>query len=283
MQPSKDSTQSGMDDPSSYMSIPNGEDSILAPASLSQSSINQNLEELASPDDSTRLFYITELVQNIFANLPFRDLVVCTGVCKTWRQLIRHESPTAYQIFMKPILKAPFIPITFPDKRNLPDWKLEKLRGEWHRSLNTSSWCTKERCARLRLHRTVGKRFIHPLFYELALNEETCLRINGHSASFVFLTPDAISLFLKLHEHSAPDASWCKMLLTNPTVEWFAAYSELLGDVVENDNGVKLGEVATYISEMMRREESRKEDWADESRSKMVERMLAEERTQRGE
>jgi hypothetical protein len=245
---------------------------------MEEVSVSQShVDGLASPNDHTQLLFITELVQNMFFNLPFRDLVMFTGVCKTWRQLLRHETPTAFQTFLEPILKVPFVPIAFPDKRCQP---VAKLMGEWHKSLDTSEWCEKERCARLRPHRTVDKPFIHPVFYKLTLNEETCLRINSHSASFVFLTPDTVSHFLELHEHSAQDASWRKTLLTNPPVKRFAAYSELSGDVVENDNGIELSEVAAYIAEMMKREGSRDESWIDESRSKMVERILAEERIQ---
>jgi hypothetical protein len=272
-----DPAQNSNDDSSSYESI---SDSRSSPTTedvvISQSPVKQDLTELASPDDHTRLLFIAELVQNVFANLPIRDRVMCTGVCKTWRQLLRHESPTAYQMFLKPILKAPFVPINLP--ANLPDWKLEKLRGEWHRSLNTSDSCKKERCITLRPHRKVEKLFVHPVFYEMSLNEETCLRINGHSASFLFLTPESILPFLELHKHSPQEASWRKMFLTNPPVKRFAAYSELPGDVVGNENGVELGQVATHIADIMRREGARDKDWPDESRSKMVERMLAEER-----
>jgi hypothetical protein len=47
------------------------------------------------------------------------------------------------QMFLKPMLKALFIPIILSDKRFLPDWELDTLRGEWHRSLNTKDWCSK--------------------------------------------------------------------------------------------------------------------------------------------
>jgi hypothetical protein len=272
-----DPAQNSDDDPSSSESISDSRSSSTTEdVAIPQSPVNQDLTVLASPDDHTRLLFITELVQNVFVNLPFRDRVMCTGVCKTWRQLLRHEGPTAYQMFLKPILKVPFVPINLP--ANLPDWKLEKLRGEWHRSLNTSDSCKKERCVTLRPHRKVEKLFVHPVFYKLSLNAETCLRINGHSASFLFLTPESISPFLELHEHSPQEASWRKMLLTNPPVKRFAAYSELPGDVVGNENGLELGQVATHITDILRREDYRDKDWQDENRSEMVKRMLAEER-----
>jgi hypothetical protein len=70
------------------------------------------------------------------------------------------------------------------------------------------------------------------------------------------------------------------MLLTNPPVKRFAVYSELRSDVVKNENGVQLGQTATYITEMIRLEKSRNEKWGDYSRRQMVERMLIEGRIQ---
>ncbi|KAF1947932.1 hypothetical protein EJ02DRAFT_449402 [Clathrospora elynae] len=245
---------------------------------VSQLSPEQDLTKLASPDDHRRMLFVTELIQNIFARLLFRDQVISTGVCKTWRQILRQETPTAFYMFLKPMLKAPFTPIIFPENRQLPNWRLEKMRKKWHHSLNTQDWCQKERCVTLRPHRIVDEEFVHPIFHELAINGETCLRVNGHSASFTFITAASISRFLNLHKHSAPEASWRKMLLTNPPAKRFWAYSELPGDVVENEDGIELGQVARYISEMMEREESRGGEWKDQSRREMVERMLGEER-----
>lgn len=84
-----------------------------------------------------------------------------------------------------------------------------------------------------------------------------CLRINGHAASFLFIDTTSITQFLELHQRSNRRASWRKILLTNPPVKRFAAYPELTGDVVVNEDGVTLGQVAAHVAEIVGRHDSR--------------------------
>lgn len=53
------------------------------------------------PPSHTDVPYITELSQNIFTNLSFRDRVTCTSICSNWRNLLTCESPTAFEMFLK--------------------------------------------------------------------------------------------------------------------------------------------------------------------------------------
>jgi hypothetical protein len=152
----------------------------------------------------------------------------------------------------------------------------------WHYSLNADEWCQKQRCLDLRPHRAVDERYINPVFSSRATNQNTCLRINGHCASFIFITAPSIARFLDLHKHSPQDASWRKMFLTNPPVRKFWAYSDLSGDALEMDDGIKLGSVAAYLDEivarLMKNNRGNEEGWEADSRETLVERMLTKER-----
>jgi hypothetical protein len=134
--------------------------------------------------------------------------------------------------------------------------------------------CQKLRCVKFRPHRAVDERLVNPMFLELCITEETCLRVNGHCASFIFVTADAVAGFLDLHRDSSQDAGWRKMFLTNPPVRRLWAYSDLQGDVAENDDGVRLGQVALYLAEIVNRE---KRKGMEEGREEAVEKALVAE------
>jgi hypothetical protein len=63
------------------------------------------------------------------------------------------------------------------------------------------------------------------------------------------------------------------MLFTNPLVKRVVVYSELAGDVVVNEDGVKLGEVAAYVAEIVGRHNSKGGGWEGRSRHAIIEQM----------
>jgi hypothetical protein len=138
---------------------------------------------------------------------------------------------------------------------------------------NTAEYCTKFRCEVLNSHRAVDPSYVNPVFLDKAVNEDTCLRINGHCASFVWVMPDSIAKFLALHETSPRDASWRGMLLTNPPVRKFWGYSDIKGDVVSHEDGITLDMVAEYLKGIVGREAN-----GDGMRGKRVGDMLCWEK-----
>jgi hypothetical protein len=213
-----------------------------------------DLGYVCAENDPRRALHVPELFDLIAQNLKYRDLLRCHSVCRQWRHVLSDTYPLAYDAFLKPINSAPFTPLSIqPSLPPKEGWWLKEL---YRNCLNGDEECSKPSCI-TNTHLSVIQSYINPLFADLALNKETCLRVDGHTATFIVFEPEHIGDLLRLHRCSAPQAIWRKTFLTNPPVRTVRSFSDIPGDRIEDEDGVKVGSVVEHLADMFEREEKK--------------------------
>ncbi|KAH7138968.1 hypothetical protein B0J11DRAFT_501153 [Dendryphion nanum] len=215
------------------------------------------LKTIPAPEKPPHIaLFIAEILDYILQYLSFHELLCYRGVCKFWYLRLHSVSPAAITTWHQAIPKPPFSQFIMKSgSKNIA--RFVSLFEQWKHGINDEKLCAKKLCGEVHgehRHRVLNEKALNPYFTPLINKINTCIRVLGRVAHFIVVQESDVQGLLDLHCGSSPTASWRNMLLTNPPVQIFKAFSDIKGDRIVDEDGIRLGDVARYLSDMFRRE-----------------------------
>ncbi|KAK4893525.1 hypothetical protein LTR27_008208 [Elasticomyces elasticus] len=175
----------------------------------------------------------TELLEHILSQLPMKDLLLAQRVSRKWRDVIGQSKEMQQQLFLLPQQATHTWDFTMVGASQ--HLRIRRFRGETgHRKLEDYCWTFKSG--------EINKLVVEPI-EDIDLFE----RADSGANELFYLDP-------KLLTFDSPDASWRRMLITQPPTFDLCTHFEFknAGRTCESHNfpnGTTIGDIATLIED----------------------------------